>query len=139
MVRPKAQPAGTISPGPCVGSGVRLGTSRGAHSETACPQAAEASAGIPGCLDAWSAILAGELVGLHHPIQIDDVVERVERRPAFRSRQVGYPLSIRGLRRGAVENPFARPSFNSVVTKLSIEKLDRAPAVVIRVPAQAVV
>ena len=28
--------------------------------------------------------------------QIDDVVERVQRRPPFRPRQIGYPLSVRG-------------------------------------------
>jgi len=47
-------------------------------------------------VDAGSTILAGQLVGLHHPIQIDDVVERAERRPPFRPRQIGYPLSVRG-------------------------------------------
>ena len=47
-------------------------------------------------VDAGRAILAGESVGLQHPIQVDDMVKRVERRASFRSRQFGYPLSVRG-------------------------------------------
>src|SRR5271166_4592271 len=47
-------------------------------------------------VDAGSAVLAGQPVGLPHPIQIDDVVERAQRRPPFRLRQFGYPLSVRG-------------------------------------------
>jgi hypothetical protein len=47
-------------------------------------------------VDAGRAILAGEPVGLQHPVHVDDVVERVERRAPFRSRQFGYPLSFRG-------------------------------------------
>ena len=47
-------------------------------------------------VDAGSTVLAGQPVGLRHPIQIDDVVERAKRRPPFRPRQIGYPLSVRG-------------------------------------------
>src|SRR5271165_7210911 len=47
-------------------------------------------------VDAGSAVLAGQPVGLPHPIQIDDVVERAQRRSPFRLRQIGYPLSVRG-------------------------------------------
>ncbi len=46
-------------------------------------------------VDAGSTVLAGQPIGLHHPVQIDDVVERVQRRPPFRPRQTGYPLSVR--------------------------------------------
>ncbi len=55
-------------------------------------------------VDAGSTILAGQPIGLHHPIQIDDVVERAQRRPPFRPRQTGYPLSVRGQVRG-VQSP----------------------------------
>ena len=41
-------------------------------------------------------VLAGQPIGLQHPIQVDNVVERAQRRPRFRPRQVGYPLSVRG-------------------------------------------
>ena len=47
-------------------------------------------------VDAGSTVLAGQAIGLFHPVQIDDVVERVQRRPPFRPRQIGYPLSVRG-------------------------------------------
>ena len=46
-------------------------------------------------VDAGSTILAGQPIGLLHPVQIDDVVERGQRRPPFRPRQIGYPLSVR--------------------------------------------
>ena len=34
-------------------------------------------------VDAGSTVLAGQPIGLFHPVQIDDVVERVQRRPRF--------------------------------------------------------
>ena len=40
--------------------------------------------------------LRGQPIGLQHPIQIDDVVERAQRRSPFRPRQIGYPLSVCG-------------------------------------------
>src|SRR6266481_4813595 len=41
-------------------------------------------------------ILAGEPVGLFHPFQVDDVVQRRQRHTSFRSCQFSYPLSLRG-------------------------------------------
>ena len=61
-------------------------------------------------VDAGSTILAGQPIGLLHPVQIDDVVERVQRRPSFRPCQIGYPLSVRGQVRG-VQSPL--PCFRS--------------------------
>src|ERR1019366_471376 len=61
-------------------------------------------------VDAGSTVFAGQPISLHHPIQIDDVVERAQRRPPFRSRRIGYPLSVRGQVCG-VQSPL--PCFRS--------------------------
>jgi len=45
-------------------------------------------------VDAGSTVLAGQPIGLRHPSQIDDVVQRAQRDPPFRPRQIGYPLSV---------------------------------------------
>jgi hypothetical protein len=47
-------------------------------------------------VDAGSTILAGEPVGLFHPFQVDDVVQRGQRHSSLRSCQRSYPLSFRG-------------------------------------------
>jgi hypothetical protein len=47
-------------------------------------------------IDARGTVLAGQPVGLLHPVQIDDVVQRAEGYPRFRPRQFGYPLPVRG-------------------------------------------
>src|SRR4051812_16887392 len=47
-------------------------------------------------IDARSTVLAGQPIGLLHPVQIDDVVQRAESYPRFRPRQFGYPLPVRG-------------------------------------------
>src|SRR6266404_3011280 len=47
-------------------------------------------------VDARCTILAGEPVGLFHPFQVDDVVQRRQRHTSFRSCQFSYPLSLRG-------------------------------------------
>src|SRR3954454_16003228 len=47
-------------------------------------------------IDARSTVLAGQPIGLPHPVQIDDVVQRAESYPRFRPRQFGYPLPVRG-------------------------------------------
>src|SRR5215472_9079579 len=47
-------------------------------------------------VDTGSAILAGEPVGFPHPIQVEDVVQRGQCHPAFRSCQFSYPLPFRG-------------------------------------------
>ena len=66
-------------------------------------------------VDAGSAVLAGQPVGLPHPIQIDDVVERAQRRSPFRLRQIGYPWSVRG-QVCRVQSPL--PCFRSTVLYL---------------------
>jgi hypothetical protein len=50
----------------------------------------------PYVVDSRSTILAGEPIGVLHPFQIDDVVQRGERHSSFRSCQFSYPLSFRG-------------------------------------------
>src|SRR5262245_33817529 len=47
-------------------------------------------------VDAGGTILAGEPVGFPHPFQIDDMVQRGQSHPAFRSCQFSYPLSFCG-------------------------------------------
>ncbi len=47
-------------------------------------------------IDARGTVLAGQPVGLLHPVQIDDVVQRAEGYSRFRPRQFGYPLPVRG-------------------------------------------
>src|SRR5215471_587538 len=47
-------------------------------------------------VDAGCSILAGEPVGLLHPFQIDEVVQRGQRHTSLRSCQFSYPLSFRG-------------------------------------------
>jgi hypothetical protein len=47
-------------------------------------------------VDARGTILARQPIGLLHPVQIDDVVQRAESYPRFRPRQFGYPLPVRG-------------------------------------------
>src|SRR5271167_15955 len=77
-------------------------------------------------VDAGSTVFAGQPVSLHHPIQIDDVVERAQRRPSFRSRRIGYPLSVRGQVRG-VQGPL--PCFRSTALySVTPPSLDRVPA-----------
>src|SRR6266571_1855670 len=46
-------------------------------------------------VDTGSTILAGEPIGLLHPFQVDDVVQRGQSHPSFRSCQFSYPLSFR--------------------------------------------
>src|SRR5271166_5472802 len=77
-------------------------------------------------VDAGSAVLAGQPKGLPHPIQIDDVVERAQRRPRFRLRQIGYPLSVRG-QVCRVQSPL--PCFRSTVLySWRLPSLRRVPA-----------
>src|SRR5215813_4092310 len=45
-------------------------------------------------VDTGSTILAGEPVGFPHPIQVEDVVQRGQCHPAFRSCQFSYPLAV---------------------------------------------
>src|SRR5215467_13923088 len=47
-------------------------------------------------VDTGSTILAGEPVGFPHPFQVEDVVQRGQCHPAFRSCQFSYPLPFRG-------------------------------------------
>src|SRR5262245_19212549 len=47
-------------------------------------------------VDTGSTIFAGEPVAFLHPFQIDDVVQRGQCHPAFRSCQFSYPLPFRG-------------------------------------------
>ena len=63
-------------------------------------------------VDAESTILAGEPVGLFHPFQIDDVVQRRQRHSSFRSCQFSYPLSFRGQ---VCETQGPLPCFSSTV------------------------
>jgi len=77
-------------------------------------------------VDAGSTVLAGQPIGLHHPVQIDDVVERVQRRPPFRPRRIGYPLSVRRQVCG-VQSPL--PCFRSTVLySWRPPSLERVPA-----------
>ena len=77
-------------------------------------------------VDAGSAVLAGQPKGLPHPIQIDDVVERAQRRSPFRLRQIGYPLSVRG-QVCRVQSPL--PCFRSTVLySWRLPSLRRVPA-----------
>src|SRR6516162_6121284 len=46
-------------------------------------------------VDARGTVLAGEPVGFPHPLQVDDVVQRGQSHPAFRSCQFSYPLPFR--------------------------------------------
>jgi hypothetical protein len=46
-------------------------------------------------VDTGSTILAGEPIGLLHPFHVDDVVQRGQSHPSFRSCQFSYPLSFR--------------------------------------------
>jgi hypothetical protein len=47
-------------------------------------------------VDAGGAILAGQPVGFPHPVQIDDMMQRMQRRSRLQPRQFGYPLPFRG-------------------------------------------
>src|SRR3954454_6995666 len=77
-------------------------------------------------VDAGSPILAGQPVGLLHPVHIDDMVQRVQRLSAPSPRQFGYPLSFGGQVRG-VQCPL--PCFRSaVLSARRLPSLDRVPA-----------
>ena len=79
-------------------------------------------------VDAVSTILAGQSIGLHHPIQIDDVVERAQRRPPFRPRQTGYPLSVRGQVRGVqVPSHVSGQRFSSLGRPLPLARVPVSP------------
>ena len=76
-------------------------------------------------VDAGRTILAGQPVGLLHPFQVDDVVQRGQRHPSFRPRQFGYPLSFRGQVCGA-QSPL--PCFPStVLSTWRLPSLGRVP------------
>ena len=76
-------------------------------------------------VDARSTILAGEPVGLLHPFQIDDVVQRGQRHSSFRSCQFSYPLSFRGQ---VCEAQGPLPCFPStVLSSWHPSSLDRVP------------
>ena len=76
-------------------------------------------------VDAGSTILAGEPVGFLHPFQIDDVVQRGQCHPAFRSCQFSYPLSFRGQ---VCETQSSLPCFPSaVLSSRRPPSLDRVP------------
>ena len=47
-------------------------------------------------VDAGRSILARQPIRLLHPFQVDDMVQRGQRCPRLRPRQIGYPLSFRG-------------------------------------------
>jgi len=77
-------------------------------------------------VDAGSTVPAGQPIGLQHPIQIDDVVERAQRRSPFRPRQIGYPLSVGGQVCG-VQSPL--PCVRStVLSSWRLPSLRRVPA-----------
>jgi hypothetical protein len=77
-------------------------------------------------VDAGGPILAGEPVGLLHPVHIDDMVQRVQRLSAPSPRQFGYPLSFGGQVR-RVQCPL--PCFRSaVLSAWRLPSLDRVPA-----------
>ena len=76
-------------------------------------------------VDAGGTILAGEPVGFLHPFQIDDVVQRGQCHPSFRSCQFSYPLPFRGQVRKA-QSPL--PCFPStVLSSRRPPSLDRVP------------
>src|SRR5262245_7337849 len=50
----------------------------------------------PHTVDAGGTILAGEPEGFFKPFQIDDMVQRGQSHPTFRSCQFSYPLPFRG-------------------------------------------
>jgi hypothetical protein len=47
-------------------------------------------------VDARCAILARQAIGLEHPFEVDQVVQRGQHPLGMLSRQIGYPLSFRG-------------------------------------------
>src|SRR4029453_5091583 len=63
-------------------------------------------------VDTGSTILAGEPVGFPHPFQIENVVQRGQCPPAFRSCQFSYPLPFRGQ---VCETQGSLPCFPSAV------------------------
>src|SRR4051795_2065019 len=76
-------------------------------------------------VDAGSPILAGQPVGLLHPVHIDDMVQRVQRLSAPSPRQFGYPLSFGGQVR-RVQCPL--PCFRStVLSPWRLPSLHRVP------------
>src|SRR5262245_52003540 len=74
---------------------------------------------------AGSTILAGEPVGFPHPIQVEDVVQRGQCHPAFRSCQFNYPLPFRGQ---VCETQGSLPCFPSaVLSTRRLPSLDWVP------------
>src|SRR5215510_179325 len=76
-------------------------------------------------IDAGSTILAGEPVGFLHPFQIENVVQRGQSHPPFRSCQFSYPLSFR---RQVCETQSSLPCCPSaVLSSRRPPSLDRVP------------
>jgi hypothetical protein len=76
-------------------------------------------------VDAGSAILAGEPEGFLHPFQVDDVVQRGQSHPSFRSCQFSYPLPFRAQ---VCETQSSLPCFPSaVLSSRRPPSLDRVP------------
>ena len=76
-------------------------------------------------VDAGGTILAGEPVGFLHPFQVDDVVQRGQCHPSFRSCQFSYPLPFRGQ---VCEAQSPLPCFPSaVLSSRRPPSLDRVP------------
>src|SRR5262249_38270962 len=77
-------------------------------------------------VDAGGTILAGEPVGLLQPFQIDDVVQRGQSHPSFRSCQFSYPLPFRGqVCKAQSPLPCCPPT---VLSSRRPPSLDRVPA-----------
>src|SRR5262249_7297474 len=71
-------------------------------------------------------ILTSEPVGFLHPFQVDDVVQRGQSHPSFRSCQFSYPLPFRGQ---VCETQSSLPCFPStVLPSRRLPSLDRVPA-----------
>src|SRR5215467_7894536 len=76
-------------------------------------------------VDTGSTILAGEPVGFPHPIQVEDVVQRGQCHPAFRSCQFSYLLPFRGQ---VCETQGSLPCFPSaVLSTRRLPSLDWVP------------
>src|SRR6516162_294876 len=70
-------------------------------------------------------ILAGEPVRFPHPFQVDDVVQRGQSHPSFRSCQFSYPLSFRAQ---VCETQSSLPCFSSaVLSTRRLPSLDWVP------------